>query len=70
MTVLRRSVGAITGLGDCASVLAEELLESQENGPANFLGGGTGAGEAFCTAVDFELGGGPHGTEGRDPENP
>lgn len=69
VTVLRRSVWVLTGLGACISVLAEEFLESQEKGPANFLGGGAGAGEAFW-GRGFGAGGGPHGTEGRAPANP
>lgn len=50
-----------------ASLLAEVLLESHEKLIPNFLGGGVGVG---VDVVGFGAGGGPHGTEGRAPDNP
>ena len=71
MTVLRRSVCIGGGFGGGVdSTLAEELLESHEKGPASFLVGGAGCGVTVCVVDCFGAGGGPHGTEGRDPENP
>ena len=70
VTVLRRSVWLFGGLEACDSTLAEELLDSQEKGPASFLGGGAEAGDVLRDTFGFGAGGGPQGTEGRDPENP
>jgi hypothetical protein len=54
--------GVLTSFGP---VLARE---SQENGPGNFLGGG--AGGCGGRLLLLWLGGAPHGTDGREGENP
>lgn len=70
VTVLRRSTWVLDGFGGWLSVLADVLLESHEKGPASFLGGGAGAGEGDWVGKGFGAGGGPQGTEGRDPDKP
>lgn len=63
---LSNELGDWLGAG-VVSLLADPLLDSHEKLMPSFLGAGAGDG---VLAAAFEVGGGPHGIEGKFPESP
>lgn len=63
--VFRRLICEAGGFeGDEVSILFEELLDSHENGPASFLGGGADV-DATGGVFNFSAGDEPHGRLGK-----